>query len=268
MKIKIIFVIWMLWKGAFAIEVIGYNCEKDKLNFKTISLLTTEDCQEELRNIKEEEKTIQILQAKTAAEVPFINCFIKVKSLVTGCGSWFSSPLALDNYETMVDISESDCEAIHRTKVFIDARYPNIRVHLRNGKASFRGVIAGSNQDGCKGSTFVTHDGLTKIECTPTLPALYRINTTWYRQIEKHLVPTNEPEQLRATTIDEMNVRIDDKAAFKGIFSKEELQDYLTAIRLPISMHSNINNFILGAEGRIPMSHNIRLSKAMTSEDI
>ena len=98
----------------FSKAIISYDCGTKTLNVTTVSLLEVGECDIPIKELKTEEKKIQLSQIIEFHEIPVIQCKLEFRRTIYKCGM-FGHLLPTENAveEYIYDISRDACQKLH-----------------------------------------------------------------------------------------------------------------------------------------------------------
>lgn len=138
-------------------SIIAYDCSHPGTNTTALSLLSVKPCDIQDYNPEVSYSEIQLLQLNEIQMVHVFQCKIVMTRLITYCGHSSHAYIVKNGYKnTLLPISQEECNSIHRTKTFLAGRNRLISEIPMNTSFSTNIFLAGKADESgtCQGEYY------------------------------------------------------------------------------------------------------------------
>lgn len=97
-------------------ELIAYDCAHQMANVSKINMLEPAECSSDSENSTMIKQRIILVQSADYIPVHIYQCKVEITRMIMSCGSFSDSGVAGGLLQYVLDISQSDCEAMHHHK--------------------------------------------------------------------------------------------------------------------------------------------------------
>lgn len=106
-----------------------------------------------------------------------------------------------------------------------------------------------------------------QLDCDPIMNNLYKIDSIWYNRINGQLIRSQTPIELTLRPTSEWSHTFDDKLAFTGIYSSNDVDNWKKGIKNPLNTPAELHNFVRGMKGDAAFPKHLSIVDSISEED-